>query len=511
MTSSGQKLHTLIKSLSSKERQFLLRSFASRGRRKSERYKLLFRLVDSLDSFEEEALDQLLAEHQFPSHKGVLKIQLFNWVLRQMHGYHHHVQPNEWTQVRTVLWQARFLQKKGLAPESRKKLDQVDQLLSHQDVSASHLLYLEEELTCQRDPAFRHQEPSPIGLDWKAILDQVELKLESKRVTTRLMALSFDWKDKHLEAELAQILDLPAFKVPVADLPPGLHGHAYQNQGYMTLLRGRKLEAAGFFRVGLTCLEANLPHAYEARAMYVELLLESILSDPGHRERPFLDDQLKVLSATVFPLSERKGELVLRDQSLILLGYLQSVALIHYGEVPPRGANGLELLEEGSPKMEILRPEYEQLRAEARLNLAMWMLGTGKLIEAQKLSQLILKADPEQKFRPIFASTLLISMILHFELGEMDFFQHYYLMFSALSPPPSDAPLPPQLQIPQILLELLKQTDLVASQKIMENALETASSISLHPSTPHLLHLPGWKMWLQRQIEVVISLINAEI
>jgi len=113
MKASGQRIYTLIQGLSKKERRFLIRSFSSGGKRKSEWYRKLFLHYEAKESFEEANEKSELEAQGFPGHVAVLKNQLFNWILKEMHTYHHTVQKDNWTNLEGMYWKAMYLKKKA--------------------------------------------------------------------------------------------------------------------------------------------------------------------------------------------------------------------------------------------------------------------------------------------------------------------------------------------------------------------------------------------------------------
>lgn len=112
MNASGQRLHALIKSLSQKEKRFIIHSFSNRGKRKSIWYKKLYLIYESMDQYDDQEMDLELQNQDFPPHIHVLKNQLFNWILGQMHTFHHQQKTNFWEHMETLFWMAKYLKKK---------------------------------------------------------------------------------------------------------------------------------------------------------------------------------------------------------------------------------------------------------------------------------------------------------------------------------------------------------------------------------------------------------------
>jgi len=429
MKAHGRKLFTLIKSLSKKEKKYLMKSFSKRGKRKAETYKKLFVFLDNSEEFESSLDVELLEAQGLPNHTSVLKYQLFNWILVHMHTYHHSLQTSELEKVSVYYWQARYLRQKRLSEASEICLRKAKAIAETRDLLDWKSMILEEE--SRRLGLFPFQSASEsiriIHAAKNDLIDNSRLRVTRAELVALLLEINILSRENNSNANFQAIQRIKSSKVwelNTDGLSPELMLIWYACKGGLaglTLEMDKALEA---FQGAAEVFRLNPEFAERRWVDYIGVVGNILLLSGKMLPKAYYAEHLAFFEPKIQFWREKSGEEYNYVKALLIYWHTKSIYLVQFG--PEHSAQYYldQYNAECQLKEDTVRVAQYPLIPEIKLNLCILFIWEGNIGPAQKLFNQVVNHPTSRSDYYFYRHVLLIQMLICYEKGDMEYINY---------------------------------------------------------------------------------------
>ena len=478
----------------------MIRSFSSGGKRKSEWYRKLFLHYEAKESFEEANEKSELEAQGFPGHVAVLKNQLFNWILKEMHTYHHTVQKDNWTNLEGMYWKAMYLKKK-LPHDGVKFLEEAKSLAIENGNTFWLLILLKDQIS---RAGLIHDKGTLDGP-----IDELEAEfyagIEDARRTGSLLALisrlAILNRQRYGTGLLDRVNELKKSPVLLENpdtfpLPAQLLMHNIQ--GILHTLIFDLKEASAYFYRGIGVFISHPSYVQKNWFGYISVVSNYALLNSVNIPQDFFAEHLPRIARFIDQSKQKSG-----DETYILrarYSYLniKSIYCAMYVE-----ENGVEFDENDfqavlADEIESSRPNVLEMILTIKTNLAIVYIRLHQLERAQNLVTKIMNDPMIRVAYHTNIFVLLLQMYLSYVKGDIAHIQYLQPKLTYQEKKIRDQ-IPEIVRlIPRQLIRLGSARNPIERKAIWEKCMEEFRGLDQKEAQiPTYAHF-HWGQWLER-------------
>lgn len=487
-----------------------MRTFSTSGKRNAAWYKKLFVFLDNLDSFEQIQDGTLMEAAGFPPHIAVLKHQLFDWILRQMHLYHHSLKSTELEKVSLYYWQARYLRKKKLADESKKSLRKARKVAQEYSLYNWESICLEEEKVQKgyfpnRNAHEALQEIQHIreAQAQNRTFSQIESDLSSL-----LMELNILIREKvsQIPPEVAQRMEASSiFKTNPEELPVVLRFYWFTAVAASALLTLDFATAKAAFRNCAELFRNNRGFAEQRWPDHIAMVANVLVLDGKFVSRSFVEEHLAIFEPRIQAWMEDIGKEDSSEKALRAFWQIKTIAMVQFDLKKDVETSYTQFLQQLKHLKYVRGTRAANFNLGIKLNFALLFLREAQVQKAQQLITEIINHKLSRKSHLLYRHALLLQMMISYILGDAE---HIHYLKPQLKYHEGLLRKPTEELVWMIVRHLIQLGTVKSPEEeesTLRECLEEFSALSEDENALPTFHFFNWNKWLKRLFELKIK------
>ncbi|MFN8359356.1 MAG: hypothetical protein U0264_05515 [Candidatus Kapaibacterium sp.] len=405
-------LFDLIKSLKKTEKRYF-KIYATRHSEQANSAKL-FSAIEKMTEYDESALRRIFKGEKFLDQLAVAKNYLSKIILESMTLYH--ASDSVQSEITHLLQQVEFLLNRGLNDQAAKKLTKAENLSSKYENHQKILECCTWRRTLQTKSNYK---------DLPALLEREELTLkrlqnifEYRKISAKVFGI-LRQVGRNPTAEQWELINEALSHPLLTDASNAIcfesTGHFLNIHAAVSFLKNDKQAIYYYTKSHVEWLEAH-PFQIEIHPKsYLDSIHNYLHSCFDNRKFSELEAGLTKLKAIQIDTP------YLEEPTFITIHSLEMLLRLTSGECT-KGLESIPLVEEGIAKFPTLLPTEKAILFERVIRL---LVATGNPAGALKWVNTLINDSVIRTIRPdIFTSIKFLNILVHFDLGNIDFAQH---------------------------------------------------------------------------------------
>lgn len=415
---TSEQLFELIKSLNKSEKGYFKKFSSMHTMGEKNNYVRLFDAIEKQKSYDEQKLLQLFNEESFVNNFSVAKAYLYNIILQSLESYHHSIN----SQIQSYLHRIEILFEKGLYEHGRKILLKAKELANQYEKHTSFIELLNFEKKLMRVYSYHGKTEE----DHEKLFQQMADKINACKIINEYDLLSSRLIMKlKKEGDARDVVNLKKYQSVTnhrllnkkdTDLPYHARLHLYTyHTAYFNKAEGNLLTAYHYAQKQVNLMESNPHLMMEDMQFYSSLAYNLLLYQL--RLKKYDEMQLSIQKLKSLQTNSK-----ILDNNLFYITHVMELTLyIDTGRFNEgvQLAYKIENVLSNNPSM-VLSKEKEMILYYEFFNT---YFGAERFRKANYYLNKILN-EPVDIRNDIQDFARILSLIVHFELGNMDLLEY---------------------------------------------------------------------------------------